>query len=337
MIGDVVIGPHAGLTGWVFDTVVELAALAGRPVQHVDRTDHIDFAVAARPIIITNYPNRQLIEAIESNAVSVTLVIEDPIDVVLYLRSVTSQPLLEIIRAQTSSAVANLAIASTKEVLYIDRSSERPIGQTVARLAQHLGIATSHAATVLAVTGAGLGEGASIEELLSARGDHYFAPARRTPGVVLDSDHFIAAEVIDPLIAMARQDYYRPIVWSTPVFRAYDQPDLPARQGIEIAGPVRNIYYGPYFYLPPARYRVETVLNFSDEISSVPFVLEMHGAAWLAKARIDEHRAGRYRGYFHFDHTNAETSVEIRLRNARGVEQGRLSLIEMLFFVDSPT
>ncbi|MEZ5817637.1 MAG: hypothetical protein R3D44_11175 [Hyphomicrobiaceae bacterium] len=333
MIGDVVIGPHSGLTRWVFDVVTRLAELAGRPVRVVDRHDPIRLEVGERPVFLTHYPSAAVIEAIERRSVTVTLVMEDSLDSVTYLRSALSKSVLEIVRALTATSVANLAIAAAEDVLFIDRGSERAIGEHVARLARQLGIDLGQISLADSGLTHGLDPVASTEALLAARGDHYAAPVRLGRSGAIDAEMMVAVDVVDPLLAFARGDFLRPVVWPTSVFKAYDRPDEPARKAIEVAGPARNIYYGPYFYLPPARYRVEVILDFSDEISDVPFVLEMHGVTWLTKAKIEERRSGHYRGYFFFDHTNSEASVEIRLRNDRAVAKGSLSLIEMLFFV----
>ncbi len=335
-LADVVIGPHSVLTEWVFETTSRLAALEPqRPLFYkTDRFDSIDFLASPRPICLTNYPSRSLIEAIEAGDARVILVIEDPIDVVRYLQGTLRISVMEAIRAQTATAVANLAISRSEHVHYLYRTTERTVGEIVTRIAEHLNLTPRGTVPeeMIMAASCGLGGDATLEAVLAARGKHYLPPVLDTAGIAIDPAVLTAAEVIAPLLAMARNDIARPVVWPTAVFTFKDRPDLPPPRTIEIAGPVRDLYYGPYFHLPPGRYRVEAHLAFSDEIKDVPFVLELHGAAWLARARIDERRAGDYRGYFNFNHTDPTVPVEIRLRNERGVSRGRLSLIELLFF-----
>lgn len=334
-LADVVVGPHSCLTEWVFEIVTRLAShYPDRPLHKTDRFDSVDFLASPRPICLTNYPSRSLLEAIEAGDVRVILVIEDPIDVVRYLQQALSLPAMEAIRAQTATAVANLAIGRAEHVHFLYRTTERRVGEIVMRIAQQLMLELSEelAEKIVSIVSYGLGYGALLEDVLAARGDHYLAPVRDTVDVSLEAAILTAAEIINPLLAMARNDTTRPIVWPTSVFIFKDRPDMPAPQTAEIAGPVRDLYYGPYFYLPPGRYRVEAILAFSDEIKDVPFVLELHGTAWLARAKIDQRRTGDYRGYFIFDHTDPTAAVEIRLRNEKGVVRGRLSLIELLFF-----
>lgn len=335
VLADVVIGPHGLLTGWMFDIVARLAAhVPGRRIHRTDRFDNVDFLAEPRPICFTNYPSKSLIDAIDGGDVRVLVVIEDPIDVMLYLQRALGLPLMEAIRSQTASAVANLAIGRADHVRYLYRTSERTIGEIVADVTRHLHLTINEAgaAQVIDAASSGLGPEAKLEDVLAARGEYYSPPLRDTSGISLDPAMLAASEVVTPMLAMARSDTTRPIVWPTSVFKFSDQPDAPPPQTVEIAGPVRDLYYGPYLFLPPARYRVEAILAFSDEIKDVPFVLEVHGATWLAKTRINERRAGNYRGYFMLDHHDPTATVEIRLRNEQGVQKGRLSLIELLFF-----
>jgi len=334
VLADVVIGPHSCLTEWVFDTILRLAsAFPDRPIFRTDRFDHVDFLAEPRPICLTNYPSRSLIDAIDAGDARVILVIEDPIDVVRYLETTLKLPMMEAVRAQTATAVANLAIGRTEHAHHLYRTTNRTVGEIVRRIAQHLHLVSPEviADELIMAASHALGHNATLEVVLSAHSGHYLPPVLGT-GTALDPAVLTAAEVIGPLLAMARADIARPVVWPTAVFTFKDRPDLPPPRTAEIAGPVRDLYYGPYFYLPPGQYRVEAHLAFSDEIKNVPFVLELHGASWLARARIDERRAGDYRGYFNFTHTDPSAPVEIRLRNERGVSSGRLSLIELLFF-----
>jgi len=335
VLADLVIGPHSPLTEWVFEVVAHLAAdFPERRVVRTDRFDTIDFLAEQRPICLANYPSKALLDAIDAGDARVFLAIEDPIDVALYLGRALNLPMMEAIRAQTATAVANLAIGRAQGVRYLSRTTEATVGQIIEGLAAHLGLPVSDAAMARVVMTAsiGLGAGAPLESVLAQRGRHYAPRARDRSGFAIAPEAMVAAEVIEPLLAMARGDTTRPIVWPTPVFTFRDDPLAPTPRTVEVSGPVRDLYYGPYLYLPPARYRVEAILAFSDEIKDVPFVLEVHGATWLARARIDQRGAGDYRGYFMLDHREPTATVEIRLRNERGVMAGRLSLIELLFF-----
>jgi hypothetical protein len=339
----VVIGPHGAMTRWVFDIVDSLVSRCpGKITRMIDKSDAVNLMTAPQPVYLTYYPSPSLIDAIDRGFFNVLLVVEDPPDVAAYLQAALGLPFMEAIRSQTASAVANLTI-SQANVLHIDRASERSAGQTVARIADHLAPSLGMpsgwwqreqpgAINDVIDQATGGGGSASVEDVLAARGDHY-APPLRGRSAAATPDDLLAREVIDPLIGLSQRGATRPVVWPTAVFKFTGNPDGPAPQTADVTEIVRTIYYGPYFYLPPARYRVEAVLGFSEEIKDLPFVMEMHGSRWLTNAKIDRRRAGEYRGYFMLDHRESAATLEIRLRNDAGVPHGRLSLFELLFFV----
>lgn len=339
-LGSVIIGPHCPMTNWVFDAVTELANTRdARPVLRIDRKDRICGLGVADPVFLTNYPSQSVIEAIDAGDLRVIIVIEDPRDVLRWQNKALGLPALESIRAQSASAVANLAVARADAVAIVDRSNSRRADSVLDRIGSFLGLPTvDPERSGLLAHSPEVGGAPAIEEVLAARGDHYAPPLAQSGGAGLLSVEAAALSscIIDPMVAMARGDAVRPVVWPASVFTFSDRPGDPAPVVADIAGPPRSIYYGPYLYLPPARYRVEAIMTFSDEIQDVPFVLEVHGGHWLARARIERRRAGGYRGYFEFDHLDALPALEIRLRNEEGIDRGRLSLIELLFFAMEP-
>lgn len=331
-LGDVVVGPHCPATNWLFALIVELARDADRPVLRIDRFDHIDFLTTRRPIILTCYPSRQLIDLIASDDVRVLYVMEDPITVLHYMHTILGVSPIEAIRSQTASAVANLAIGRTPCASTLYANSERSLRQVAADTLQHLQVSGSaEKIEKVLETISKVSPETKLSDAFAAQTDPWKLEETFSIPSALTS---ACNEILSPLLAMTRHDAVRPIVWPTAVFKLQDQPDTIPPKTIDIDGPSRVILYGPYLYLPPARYRVEAIMAFSEDIKDVPFILEVHGGNWLAKARIEERRAGHYRGYFYLDHHEPTSSIEIRLRNERAVASGRLSLVELLFFVD---
>lgn len=336
-LADTVIGPHCGLSAWLFDVVTVLARLSHRvPLRRIDRFDRLDFLADLRPLLLTNYPSAQIVDLIERNDARVVYVRERPEIVLQFLCDAVGVPPMEAIRSQTASAVANLAIGRSRHALLVSHDTERRAGEVVHAVARHLELASDlgSIAAVIAEVSPGAGPESTLPEAL-ARYPGARLRAGQSPTVLADAMRASCVDILEPLLAMAEGSTSRPIVWPTSVFTFGDRPGAPPPEQAEIAGPVRNLYYGPYLHLPPARYRVEAILSFSDEITDIPFVLEVHGGIWLAKARIKERRPGTFRGHFVLDHHEPTAAVEIRLRNENPVASGRLSLIEILFYVDS--
>lgn len=331
-LADVVIGAHGAFADWIFALVDDLATAAGRSVQRIDRFHQFDFSVDPRPVFLTCYPGTQLIQAIERGDVRVLFLNEPPVQTLRYMQRSLNVPVMDAIRSQTASAVANLAIGRSEHSRVVERDTERTVTQLADLIATHLELRISETDFLGIVTRAAGNAGPS------ATPNQVLAPAAvdlAVAGEGLDRRMDRACQdILEPLLAMARFEGVRPIVWPTEVFTFYDSPGAPPPAEPAIAGPSRNLYYGPYLYLPPASYRVEALLVFSEDIGAVPFVLEVHAGSWLARARIEERQPGRFRGYFQLEHHEATSTVEIRLRNETPVQSGRLALVELLFFAN---
>lgn len=331
-LADAVIGAHGSFADWVFVLVQELAAAAHRIVRRVDRFDALDFVTNPCPVLLSNYPSAQLVDAIERGDVRVLFVAEPPIETLTFMRRTMGISTLDAIRSQTASAVGNLVIGRSPFSRVLESNSTRSIAQIVDLIATHfeLEITYQHRQQIA----------------FGAQPDHCRSKAQDLPGAVdeLTPEHSlglrdrdvnqICQDVLEPLLAMACYGAARPVVWPTEVFTFADSPTSLPPANAAIVGPSRNLFYGPYFYLPPSRYRVEAQLLFSKEVEAIPFALEIHAGNWLARALIKEGRPGRFRGSFCCHHYDAATAVEIRLRNVQPIESGSLSLVEILFFAE---
>lgn len=331
-LADAVIGAHGEFAEWIFRVIREIAHAARRAVVQIDRFDAIDYVLNPRPIIISAYPSNQLVDSIDRRDVRVLFVMEPPTLTLAFMQKKLGLKAMDAIRSQTASSVANLAISRSPYSRILERDTNRSILQIVDLVVSHFELELSQADQLVIAENMSEGHGASasVEALLSSR----LIDVATNP---VPSDHNrpssqVAEEILNPLLAIARFGPIRPVVWPKEVFTFFDNPTASPPIEAVVAGPSRNLFYGPYFYLPPSRYRVETFLVFSEEISAIPFVLEVHAANWLARARIDQHHPGRFRGTFNLDHYDATSAVEIRLRNVKPVERGRLTLLEILFF-----
>lgn len=337
-LAKIIVGAHGAFAELVFSLTDEIARTNGIGTLRIDRSDVVDFSAAPNQILLCNYPSNQIVATIARGDLQVLFLSEPAAETLLFMQHNLGVEPLEAIRSQTASAVANLVIGQCSSVRYLDRNSGLTMVQLADRLVEFLGIAiapeqrralTSHAS-------AGLGSEAGIQEVLAKHAESWpkdGAKSTRIPECArLWTD--VCHDVVDGVLAMARFGSQRPIVWPTEVFSLTAPRLLADPAAVALAGPSRNIYYGPYFYLPPSRYRVEIFLRFSDDTSQVPFSLEVHAGAWLSRTRIASWRPGRLRGAFHLVHSDATSALEIRLRNLTEIAQGTLSLVEVLFFAE---
>ncbi len=331
--GSVIIGAPGAFTVWVFELVKALAAQEPtRAIRHIDRRDSIAGELTPYPIYITQFPGDAIIEAIERDELDVLIALEDPIDAVAFMRRNSGVSLIEAIRAQTASSVAHLAIGQATHANILHRETDRPAREVALHVARFLSLPADDAVLDrFAGTGA-KGRRLSVEAALEAHVTGYAKPLRGQ-GRSTEVGAQIIADVLDPVIEMARGDVVRPIVWPTEVFLSGDRPNEPAPLVATISGPARILFYGPYFHLPPADYRVEVILTFSGHTEIIPFMLEVHAGAPLARIRIDQRTRDDYRGFFTLHHRSPVEALEIRLSNEQGAIEGEIALVEVRFFV----
>lgn len=321
-----ILGAHGRLADWVFSIVRRLAEEAPQlSIAKMDRFDVLEVGDESAPIILCNYPSVALLEAIAAGRVRVLFLIEPPHRTLAFMQSRLGITAIDAIRSQTASAVANIAVGASAHTTILRSDTSRSVLEVVQLIADHLDANLPNSAIQDIALASGMA--GSVQARLADA----LAPDDEPRDTSLDTACQLALE---PVLRFAERDDVRPIVWPTEVFTFHDNPDRPPPLSPEIAGPSRNLYYGPYLYLPPANYRVEANLVFSRDFPEVPFVIEVHSQAWLAKARISERLAGRYRGYFHLHHADPTAAIEIRLRNESPVANGHLSLVELLFFVE---
>ena len=332
-LADAVIGAHGHFADWTFNLIAALAArTTDRPVMRIDRFSRLDFAAEGWPIILAHYPSSQLIDAIARGDVRVLFLAEPPPLTMRFMRTALHVPYMDALRSQTASAVANYVIGRSPHARIVERDEGRTVDGLLRLLSAHIGLDLPDPARDALVADAcgALGPAAAVESVLAASSSFGGLEVM----TALDRSDLVCQEILDPLLAMARGNPVRPVVWPTEVFTFSDTPEAAPPSAPEIAGPARVLYYGPYLCLPPARYRVEVFLVFSNEIKTVPFIIEVHGGSWLAKARIEERQPGRFRGYFELDHYDATSTGEIRLINETPIDSGRLSLVELAFFIE---
>lgn len=328
-------GAHGAFADFVFLLIEQLAVVDGCGSLRVDRFDVIDFSADPKQIMLSNYPSNQIVAAIERDDLKVLHVLENSTDTQNFMERALGIEPLEAIRSQSASAVANLALGRSRNVTYLDRARDCSVLQLIGRIVEDLDLsmALDQRRSLAEACSEGLGADADIADVLAKKCVAWsFQPQDTGDPNTGRSWSDVCRDVIDGALAMARFGSARPIVWPTEVFSVASPRSVHSTSSVALAGQSRNIYYGPYFYLPPSNYRVEIFINFSDDATQVPFSLEVHAGAWLSRATIDRWRPGLFRGAFDLVHTDATSTVEIRLRNLAEISRGTLSLVEVLFY-----
>lgn len=107
------------------------------------------------------------------------------------------------------------------------------------------------------------------------------------------------------------------------------RPDFPDRLtvgSIDLTGPARFIYYGPYFALPRGRWRADLVLEVSHCLSDNQIAIDVVAGVVLAAIKTKLPAQGAYGCAIQFEMRAPSNPVEIRVQLLTGAIEGLLVL-----------
>lgn len=327
----VIIGGSSGLTSWVFDVVQAIVSSASEPidVRILDQDEVIDATPARRQLLLSNYPSQSLIDLIDRDAPPLIYVVAEPAAAVGFMERETNLSFREALRAQTRSAVANIAIRRHGSALLFHDQSSIALGKAISILANYLALKLDLPALRSLVSHYGDGS-TSLGQVVSARA---VAP-RNTTGLenpASAANDRLVKSILEPLLQLTWTSEPKPIVWPYTAFLWADRPNEPAPAMMELVGPARPLFYGPYFHLPPAEYEARFVASFSSAAVGMSFSLEVLGIGKAGERNLRSisfsvPSQGAFLGTFGLAHSCAEEAIEIRLRSDRGAIEGRMAL-----------
>ena len=201
------------------------------------------------------------------------------------------------------------------------------VGELVSRLARVYGLAVDDA-TRQAILSA-LGQIAGEDETLKAYA------ARTLPGpdaarAILNGRSPLDAELLDLLaphygpIAQGRK--LEKLEWPPFALLRPEFPDRLTVGPIDLTGPARFIYYGPYFALPRGRWHADLVLEVSDCLSDNQIAIDVVSGGVLVAVKAKLPAQGVYGCELTFDIHVPSNPIEIRLQLLTGAIEGMLML-----------
>lgn len=332
----VVVGAPGPLTFWVFEVVSALARQA-RPaaveVVQVDREREVPARPPGEPgrLLLYHYPNDQLIEAIERGNVAVLYLDEAPSLVVDYLVRATNRTAIEAIRVCSASYVANLALRKSQASV-LARTVSLSLPQLLGGLSQHLGLAVEAAA----LTAYAAHVGAMVDGLppLEAAIRRFLPVAAPRPDAGSSADDREASELVEAVLAPMAALPYGPtpmaIEWPASIFLSAERPTERAPRVVDLVGPARMLFHGPYLHLPPGSYAVELLVACASLIGGDTFLVQLQaGSDCLARVRLQPKASGGYRAQFRAQLRSAMPEVQLQVVAERGAIAGAFSLVRV--------
>ena len=137
--------------------------------------------------------------------------------------------------------------------------------------------------------------------------------------------------VCEPLVAMLAGQLVAQFNWPISFFLDGKLYKRPAAQVVELVGPARCLFYGPYLYLPRGRYQGEVAFGLSAEIRDTYLRIEVARGADITELVARAKEGGIYTMPFDLEILDGCQELEIRIMIDRGEIEGRFALAYVRF------
>jgi hypothetical protein len=284
-------------------------------------------------VLMSDFPKSEMLETFGNLNAPIAICIDDFTTVAMFSVVTRGFGGVEAARFASMSLVniEPLVVSPPPSTLFVGD----PKVETVAGLAEKLaGLyelpmaddSLDRALTRLGLTGQG-------ETLLSDYIEEKLASARNVEAearATLARQSPLECELIDFLArhydAVAQGRRLESLEW--PVYSLL-RPNFPKRMTvgpIDLTGPARHIYYGPYFALPAGAWNADLTLEVQDCLSDNEIAVDVFAGEPLAIVRTRLPPRGVYGCQIRFEIEDPSRQVEIRMQLLTGAIEGQIQL-----------
>jgi hypothetical protein len=319
----------AGLPGRFAESCESLlAALAARgsfSSFNADSLAVLGKALLERPVdtalAVTRQPAHDLAVQLKTQSRPILIALERPEDCVAALIADHGLSYMEAVRSTANSCAALHALLSHPGAMILRREDHRPSRDIAHALAVHYAL------------GLPPGEIDRLADQVQIR-DPAAAPATylaETEGVGgAGADHLLPpllAGALAPAEAWLGAGGLQEVIWHRDLFFAGDRPQKPPAPWIDVTGPGRCLFHGPYIRMPAGNWSCALLLGCGVDAVGLSLVAEIFAGAVLAHAEFTVSEAGFFEMEFSCT-LSGDQPVEIRLFNPRAAFEGHIALIQ---------
>lgn len=316
---------------WVVLVLRQISsAVLGRPVEVVelDTDQATESFLANRPgghvLVVTHFPRPELVSYAKHHKTSLVMALDEPsYSAAFHVKSGDLGP-RDAVKPVTQSLSLLAALAPLEHSLVLSASDyHRPVPDVVASLALALGISRQEIGVIAK----------------AFRGWEATSLARSIEKQVLHGSTFTGLDqLISPhdgacitkasggLVDLVLGREPADIVWGREFF--YDGATLtsPAPMMIDMTGPARCLYYGPYLHLPAGRWEARLFLGFSDQTIDTWLKVDVYTDDVQAIFFSRLKRGGIYAMPITFEVSDPRQPIQLRIFIERGEIDGRMGL-----------
>lgn len=331
----IAIAPPCAFSTWALARLEAAGALCAtapkmRYVGHDENITEAEIvADAGGTIFVLRAPNSEIEQAVVRGDVRCLILFDEPLQLVLYLQRTSGFTTLQAIRTQTASLAIAPVLRLAEDAIKLHYQPNQTVRDVETQIVAALPNPPSASA---------------LEEFFSANGADTTMDQVQFAGLPLDEQkHFkhsvdaaereMIVQALSPLMHMAYSKNVPPVKWMNGLFLSFDNKGQVAPLAIEIMGPARAIYFGPYLYLPAGDWSVNFVVGFSKDVVNLPLFFRVlaRSAVVLAAGHFVGPAEGVYSGSLLLSHKKSADVLEIQFGTGQGALEGRIALAYVEF------
>lgn len=272
--------------------------------------------------IISHFPRPQLFEWLEKENVPAIIVLADPTECVRHQMANSGMSALEAVRPVSQSlALAAASRGLSRRAIIRDQHQEIEVVNFASHLAQ-LCFGRQIVGLVDCLQGLQAWPGQTIRQSIALRTEPSFGAYRDVALPAALGEQLCS--ICDPLIAMIEGKSDVEIIWHVPFFYDGASHVIPAPIALELVGPARCLYYGPYLHLPVGPYRGGLIIGLSKEIIETYLRVEVFTDHAVAEFMTIVRQGGTFIMPFEMDVIDSQQPIQLRIFIDRGEIQGRI-------------
>jgi hypothetical protein len=329
----VIIAPPSPLGVWTVLVARQLlSALAGSAVETIELdSDEATSRFLANPppgaaLVVAHYPRTALIEHSRREALPVVLALDEPDQCVAFHLENAGGTLHDALRplSQSLSLIAGFAGLSQKTVI-IGADRGRTAEVIIARMASALSVGKAGQLAVKAMTALAVAPDMTVGQSIEKLALHGASLQPRIDGLE-DYERATIGQVTGGIFDLCLGRDASEIVWHYEFFYDGGTFTSPAPMMIDMAGPARCIYYGPFLHLPAGRWDARIFLGFSNEVSETHVKVDIFTDDIVENFVGKVTRGGIYTMPVTFDVVDPRQPIQLRVFIDRGEIEGRMGL-----------
>lgn len=306
------------------------SAVLGRPIEvyELDTDQATELFLTNRPeghvLIVTHFPRPELVDYATHHRIPVVLALDEPsYSAAFHVKSGNLGP-RDAVKPVTQSLSLLAAMTKLQHSFVLSSMDyQRSVPHVVASLALALGVSRQEISVITKAF-----RGWQVTSLARSIEKHVLHGSAFTDldRLVSPPDGACIIKASRGLVDLILGQEPAEIVWSREFF--YDGATLtsPAPMMIDMTGPARCLYYGPYLHLPVGRWEARIFLGFSDQTIDTWLKVDVYTddvqAIFLSRVK----RGGVYMMPIAFEVNDPRQPIQLRIFIERGEIDGRMGL-----------